>query len=111
MGNQQEKQKRRSYTAQTKAAIIKAHLVDKMSISDLCDKHQVQPSLIYGWLKQLFDNLPQALEAASNRHVSGHDPKAKQEIDVLKERLTKKDTVIAEISSEYIQLKKALGDL
>ena len=45
MVNHQDKDKRRSYSSEVKAALIKAHLVDKVPILDLCDKHKVQPQL------------------------------------------------------------------
>ena len=38
------KRERRHFTGQQKVAIVKAHLIDGVSISDLCDQHQIQPT-------------------------------------------------------------------
>ena len=47
---------RRTFTAQEKAAVVKRYLVDKIPVSDLCDELGLQPTQIYQWQKQLFDN-------------------------------------------------------
>ena len=52
----------KSRTAQQKAAIVKAHLVDGAAISDLCDKHRIHPTQFYLWQKQLFENASVAFE-------------------------------------------------
>ncbi len=36
--------KRRTFTADEKAAIVRRHLWDKVPVSDLAQEHQVQPS-------------------------------------------------------------------
>lgn len=103
--------KRKYFSTEAKAAIIKAHLVDKIPISDLCDKHGVQPSVIYSWLKHLWERLPAVLEAGGGN--SARRPEVEQltrEVDALKARLAKKDAVIAEISEEYVSLKKTAGE-
>jgi transposase-like protein len=38
------------------------HLVDKKPVSDVCDKHGIQPSLFYSWTRQLCDNIETALQ-------------------------------------------------
>ncbi len=42
-----QKGQRRNFTAEQKADILRQHLVDKVAVSDLCDKHKIQPSLFY----------------------------------------------------------------
>jgi MYXO-CTERM domain-containing protein len=37
-------------------AIVKSHLVDGVAVSDLCDQHQILPTQLYQWQKQLFEN-------------------------------------------------------
>jgi transposase-like protein len=34
----------RHFSPQQKVAIVKAHLVDVVPISDLCDRHDIQPA-------------------------------------------------------------------
>lgn len=40
--NRSARRKRRHSTAHQKAAIVKAHLVDSVPISQLCDEYQIQ---------------------------------------------------------------------
>ena len=47
---------RRHFSPQQKVAIVKEHLVDGVPISDLCDRHHIQPAQFYLWQKQLFEN-------------------------------------------------------
>lgn len=47
---------RRNLTPDQKAALLRRHLVDKVAVSDLCNEHELQPSVFYHWLRQLFDN-------------------------------------------------------
>ncbi len=37
--------KRRQFTAEDKATILRRHLADKVPVSDLCDEYHLQPSL------------------------------------------------------------------
>jgi transposase len=38
---------RRHFTVEQKVAILKRHLMDKASVSNLCDEYQLQPSVFY----------------------------------------------------------------
>ncbi len=40
---------------------MRRHLVDKVSVSSLCDEHQLHPAFSWSWLKQLFENEATAL--------------------------------------------------
>ena len=106
--------KRRHYTPEQKAAIVRRHLVDKVAISDLCDEYKIQPSVFYAWQKQVLDNLQGVFEkvdggkrAQSARQ--GELARKDRRISELEARLAKKDAVIADISEEHLALKKHLG--
>ena len=43
------------YTADEKVNIIRKHLLEKVSISDLCEQHKLQPTVFYRWQKQFFE--------------------------------------------------------
>ena len=43
------RKKRRPFTSEDKAAILRRHLADKVPVSDLCDEYTIQPSLFYPW--------------------------------------------------------------
>ena len=53
---------RRHFAGAEKVAILKRHLVDKVPISDLCDELGLYPNLVYGWLKEFFENGHRAFE-------------------------------------------------
>jgi transposase-like protein len=84
--------------------------VDKVPVSDLCDEYKLQPSVFYTWQRQLFEHMDAALGAAQ----TGRQPRREQELETrvkqLEGKLSKRDEVIAEISAEYVQLKKELGE-
>lgn len=65
--NGSQKRERCHFSAQQKAAIVKAHLVDGVPISDLCDKHQIQVAQFYQWQKQLFENAEVAFERKTKK--------------------------------------------
>jgi transposase len=104
------KRTRRNFTTEQKATVLKEHLIDKTPVSDICDKYSLQPSQFYGWQRQLFDNAPAALSAPKDSGPSSREKELLARIAQLEAKLAKKDAVIAEISGEYVALKKELGE-
>lgn len=102
------RKQRRQFTPEQKASIIREHLLDKVPVSDLCDKHGLQPTVFYRWQKELFEGAPIIF-----RHKNSKSPgkKLERKLDMLEEKLAHKDSVIAEIMADHIQLKKELGEL
>jgi len=96
---------RRRFTAAQKAAVVREHLIDKTPVSDLCDKHGIQPTVFYRWQKAMFENLPSLFERQNNSQISA----LRHQNETLKEKLAHKDEVIAEIMADYIAVKKTLG--
>ena len=43
--------KRRNFTPEQNAAIVRRHMVDKVAVSDLCDEYKIQPSVFYAILQ------------------------------------------------------------
>jgi transposase-like protein len=97
---------RRHFTPQQKVAIVKAHLVDGVPISDLCDRHHLQPTQFYQWQKQLFENGAAAFERKTKHH--GESPQERK-IQHLEAKLATKNEVIAELIEENVLLKKVDG--
>jgi len=107
-----KKKARRKFTAEEKATILRRHLVDKIAISDLCDEYKIKPSQFYSWQKQAMENIASALDVGINQGKKDNRfKKLEEEINRLETRLIKKDNVIAEISEEFVELKKELGEL
>lgn len=104
---------RRQYSAEQKAQIVRRHLVEKVAVSDLCEEYAIAPSMFYNWQKLVLDQMAQLLEHGSRRNgkaESARAAQAEQRIEALQAKLAKKDSVIAEISEEYVRLKKELGE-
>lgn len=102
--------KRRHFTAEEKATILRRHLADKVTVSDLCDEYHIQPTLFYLWQRQALEQLSAALQDGRTRR--GHAQALSAErlrITALEARLVKKDAIIADVSEEYLALKKQLG--
>src|ERR671930_335773 len=108
----QSKRSRRQFTTEQKAGILRRHLVDKVPVSDLCSEYELQPSVFYHWLRQVQENLARALStpAPAPHRPSKREKELAAKVGQLEAKLAKKDAVIAEISAEYVQLKKELGE-
>lgn len=105
------KAKRRQFTADEKATILRRHLADKVPVSDLCDEYKIQPSLFYVWQRQALENLGTALEDRRTRRVETSEAAVqRQTIEKLTSQLQKKDAIIAFVSEEHLALKKKLGE-
>lgn len=102
--------KRRKYNAEEKAAIIRRHIVDKVTVAQLCEEYKVQPSVFYTWQKAAMENLVAALESGPKKRDNQREQQLTTKVSMLEAKLAKKDNVIAEISAEYVQLKKSLGE-
>ncbi len=105
-----KKRSRRNYTTEQKVEILRRHMVDKVTVSDLCNELGIQPSVFYQWQRQVHDNLAGALTTPGLTGPSRREKELVAENTQLKAKLAKKDGVIAEIAAEYTQLKKELGE-
>ncbi len=99
---------RRTFTALEKAAAVKRYLVDKVPVSDLCDELGLQPTRIYAWQKQLFENGDAAF--ARTRRKPKKDNAKDKKIEALEAKIQLKNEVVAELLQEHVQLKKVLGE-
>jgi transposase len=98
---------RRNYTPVEKVAILRRHLIDHVPISDICDEHRLSPTLFYLWQKQFFENGPAAFE----RKNAAPEGRLHRTIAALRDKLQRKNEVVAELMEEHIKLKKELGEL
>lgn len=98
---------RKYHTSQQKAAILREHFVEKIPVSDLCDKHGIHPTVFYRWQKRMYENLHQLFDRDRSSRASALE----NQNEALKKKLAHKDMVIAEIMEDYIEVKKTLGGL
>src|SRR4051812_657797 len=97
---------RKHYTPTEKVAILRRHLLEKTSISDLCDQYHLKPTVFYSWQRQLFENGAAAFERKNRSAESEHQ----RTIAALREKLRRKDEVVPELMEEHVRLKKSLGE-
>lgn len=100
-----KRKRRANFTAEQKVAIVREHLLEGVAVSDLCDRHGLQPSQFYTWQKQLFERGAKALERTPN----GRERELARKVEKLESRLQEKDEVIAEVTQELVFLKKGNG--
>jgi transposase len=100
---------RRHFTGTQKLAILREHLIEKHPISDVCQKHSIQPTLFYLWQKKLFEDGAAVFEskAANGRQQNTET----RRIEALEAKLQQKNEVLAELMGEHVALKKSLGQI
>lgn len=103
------KRQRRNHTSQQKAALLKRHHVEKVPVSTVCDENKLQPSVFYTWQRQLFENASAVFDGGK-QGASSREKELEARVAQLEAKLAKKDAIIAEISEEYVALKKELGE-
>ena len=102
--------KRNHRSADEKAALLRRHFVDKVPVSTICAENNLQPSVFYGWQRDLFARASHVLGNATPGRISSREQELEKRLAAAEARLAKKDQVIAEISQEYVSLKKELGE-
>lgn len=98
---------RRHFSPEEKIKILRLHLLEKVPVSEVCEKHQITPTQFYQWQKIFFEHGAAAFAKASGPRAMGQ---TEQKIARLEDKLKRKDEVIAEIMAEHICLKKELGE-
>ena len=102
------KRERRHISPEQKVAIVKQHLIDGKSVSDLCDEHRILPTQFYQWQKTLFEGG----DAAFKRKGRTAGKSAEQrKIEHLEAKLANKNEVISELMEENVKAKKECGEL
>lgn len=97
---------RRHFTAEEKVALLRRHLVEKVAVSEICQLHNLQPTVFYRWQQELFENGT----AAFQRDASTQQRRIQERITFLESKIKRKDEVLAELMEEHVALKKSLGE-
>ena len=102
-------QKRRHFSAEQKAQIVRRHLAGKEPVSKLAEELLVQPSQIHTWVNQVLAQAEKALENPHSPRREEHT--AQRRIEQLQAKLVQKNEVIAELLEANVLAKKELGEL
>jgi len=98
--------KRKIFSPQQKIVILKKHLVDGVSLSDLCDLYNIHPTMFYRWQKAFFEKGHMVFENTEARSST-----TEKQIVKLEQKLTRKNEVLSELMEEHVALKKSLGEI
>jgi transposase len=103
-------QQRRHFSPEQKVALLRLHLVEKIPISEVCEKNGIAVNLFYLWQKTFFENGAAAFTIHDKRRKTDTDAKDRK-IAELEARLQRKHEVLSELMEEHVQLKKTRGEL
>jgi transposase len=101
------KRTHRQHSAEFKMKVLKTHLADQMPVSEVCEKYGIKPSVYYKWQQELFAQGGLIFQA--NKPNKIHEQYQKK-IKSLENKLLEKNNVLAELTQEYISLKKGFGE-
>jgi transposase-like protein len=97
-------------SAEEKVKILRKHLDEDVPVSDLADMYGINPTLIYTWKKQLFEGASILFEKKSTKQER-ESAADKQKIEHLEQMLSGRETLITELATELVDLKKnSLGN-
>jgi len=102
--------KRKNYSAEEKVRLLKEHLVEKVPVSEICERIGLNPNVFYKWQKQFFENGTAAFAEKSSKRKAYPNRQLARQNAQLQAKITQKDEVIAEIMESHIKLKKSLGE-
>jgi transposase-like protein len=98
---------RRHFDGTEKMAILREHLIEKKAVSEVCEKHSLQPTVFYQWQQKLFEDGAVVFE--TRRESSRQQDAQTKRLEFLETKVRQKDEVLGELMAEYVSLKKSLG--
>src|SRR5512136_3371260 len=101
------RKQRKQYTPEEKVSILKKHLLEKVSVSDLCDQYDLHPTVFHRWMKEFFENAALAFQ----KDKDAHSLKLEKKMAKLEGKLAQKNEVLAELMEEHVKLKKVSGEI
>lgn len=98
----EENSNRKSYSASVKFKVVKEALTTDSTITDVCKKYGIGTNVYYKWQEQFFESALSGLE----RGKVGATRAELRRIEELEKQNTRLKDVVAELTSENIDLKK-----
>lgn len=96
---------KKHWTPKEKMEIVIEGMRSESGIADVCRKHGVSSALYYQWRDHLFKRADLVFGPKEKRNG-----KVERKIEKLEAALQRKDSIIAEITAENLDLKKTLSD-
>ena len=95
------KREHRQYTADQKLEILREAEQPNVTISEVCRRHSLAPSVFYRWRAMAQNGSADALKQDARRRPGNNDQDSRREAELARLR-----AVIAEITAENLELKK-----
>jgi transposase-like protein len=102
-----ENGKKKRWTVEEKAQIVRRYLKDHVGLADLAEETGRTPGLILGWAKQALEGIEQTF----SREMHPQRKVLHREIQEKEDRIRRLESVVSELSTENLELKKSTGDL
>jgi len=86
--------------------ILREHLEKNVAVSELAEKYDLHPNIVYLWKKQLFEQAPQILVRSKAKFEERKKSSQEQRIAELEALVAKRESLISELAEEIVVLKK-----
>lgn len=106
-GKAEETEKKKRWTVEEKARVVRRYLKDHVGLADLAEETGTSPGLILQWAKQALEGLEQTFSRETHRQRKV----LHREILEKEDRIRKLESVVSELSTENLTLKKKPGAL
>ena len=97
-----ENGKKKRWTVEEKAQIVRRYLKDHVGLADLAEETGSSPGLILGWAKQALEGIEQTF----SREMQQQRKVLHREILEKDDRIRRLESVVSELSTENLLLKK-----
>ena len=101
-----ENGKKKRWIVEEKAQIVRRYLKDHVGLADLAEETGSSPGLILGWAKQALEGIEQTF----SREMQQQRKVLHREILEKDDRIRRLESVVSELSTENLLLKKNIGD-
>lgn len=102
---QEQNNTKKKHTPDQKFKIVKEQMTTKTSVTEICKKYEIHPSMFYKWqdkfLKGALENFKKTDDGPTKAEL--------RKIDEQDKKILKMQSAITEIVQENIELKKSLG--
>ena len=90
---------KRKFSPEEKLQIVLEGIANENGISEVCRRHGINPTQYYSWRKRLMSSAGEVFNSKTSK-------KEAAKVERLEENLKRKDSIIAEITEENLDLKK-----
>ena len=71
--------KRKKFSPEEKVRLLRLHLIEKEPVSDICDRHGLNPNVFYRWQKIFFENGAAAFAQTGTGRKDSHAKKLERQ--------------------------------